>query len=420
MPIEQEHNSADDPVITLFHELCEAPADRWEAAIAARGLSAEQSDELLTLLKHEQSTDAVFPDELISSFPKLTAPDSMRIDEYRVIRRIGAGGMGIVYLAEDPGLSRHVAIKVLPSMFTSRPESVQRFRNEAQALGMLDHPAIVPVHRFARWNDTYYIASAYIEGETLADRIERQRELGQPDDRWISEAIETCRTIALALHYAHQQGVIHRDVKPSNILLGAESGAHLCDFGIARVATDASLTRTLEAPGTAAYMPPEQAGHLGSVADARSDVYALGAVLLECLTLKPPRPAPSQRPPEHEQQRRIETGDRARRAALGAICTRALAWDPASRHQSAGEFAAELDRVLAGLPISAGRLSPRRSARCARRRGTRFRSGAWSASGVASTAPSLIASEGGEGVSDATVHAHSAWPMQTRAMTTDR
>ena len=347
-----------DRVSALFHELCDLTPSQWPERIKAQHLDPDTEAELEALLGDQSRPCPLLDHSLHEAFPNLTAPESVTIDDYEIIRRLGSGGMGIVYLAEDPDLLRLVAIKVLPSIFTHRPKSVQRFRNEAQALARLDHPNIVPVHRFGRYDDTFYIASAYIEGETLADQINRRRDSGQVDHRWITCVLEISRSIALALHYSHQHGVIHRDVKPANVLMNDEGTAHLSDFGIAKTVSAPGLTQTQETPGTTGYMSPEQAGFIMEQTGPRSDVYSLGVVLKECLTLERPSALYPSQSNEANNPIRIRRIDRSKSAALNAICAKALEWEPERRYQSAGDFAKDLDRVIAGLPVEARRLSP--------------------------------------------------------------
>ncbi len=191
--------------------------------------------------------------------------------QYSLERELGRGGMGIVYLAREVSLERLVAIKVLPPVYASRPELRERFLREARTAARLSHPNIVPIFRVGEAGDCVYFAMAYVDGETVGQRL-RGRGPFPP-----AEAARILREAAWALAYAHAQGVVHRDVKPDNILLERSSGrALLTDFGIARLQETTSLTDEQAIMGTAHFMSPEQAS--GEPLDGRSDLYSLGIV----------------------------------------------------------------------------------------------------------------------------------------------
>lgn len=198
--------------------------------------------------------------------------------EYEITGELGRGGMGWVFLGRDRRLGRLAALKVLPPLDALRAASVERFRREAETAARLSHPNIVPIFGAGGDAATPYFAMAYIEGETLADRLAREGALP------VEDALRIAREVGGALSYAHRQGVVHRDVKPQNILLEREAGrALVADFGIARAAAEERMTMPGVAIGTPGYMAPEQAGGASDV-DARADVYALGAVLFEMVT----------------------------------------------------------------------------------------------------------------------------------------
>jgi hypothetical protein len=198
---------------------------------------------------------------------------------YRVLRLLGRGGMGAVYLAHEDGLDRDVAIKVLPPERASSPETRERFRREARTAARLTHPNVVPLHTFGEADGMLYYVMGYVRGESLAGRLQRAGRLLEP------EARRLLADVAGALDYAHQQGVVHRDIKPDNILLEEGSGRPLLtDFGIAKaVAGGESLTSTGSIIGTPSYMSPEQASGRGEV-DARSDLYSLGVMAYAMLS----------------------------------------------------------------------------------------------------------------------------------------
>ena len=197
--------------------------------------------------------------------------------QYDIERELGRGGMGVVYLAHDVKLDREVAIKVLPPLLAGASEVRERFLREARTAARLSHPNIVAIHRADEIDSRVFFVMGYIAGESLADRLRRVGVLSP------AEAMPIIRDVALALDYAHERGVVHRDVKPENILLDSASGrAMVTDFGIARVAEAAPLTMTGQVLGSVHYMSPEQVS--GDTLDGRSDLYSLGVVAFQALS----------------------------------------------------------------------------------------------------------------------------------------
>ncbi len=235
-------------------------------------------------------------------------------------RELGRGGMGIVYLARDLALDRPVAIKLLPSVLAGHPSLRERFLREARTAARLSHPNIVPIHQVEAQGDLAWFVMAYIDGETLAERVQRQGPLAP------EEALRILQEMAWALAYAHRNGVIHRDVKPGNILLERGSGRSLLsDFGIALVEA-ITPARGSEVIGTVRYMSPEQVA--GATIDGRSDLFALGAVATFALTGRTP-----------------SEGGAAGLSAprLAPIVLRCLALDPAERFPDGESLADALD-----------------------------------------------------------------------------
>ena len=202
-------------------------------------------------------------------------PETIIDGRYRVISRLGSGGMADVYLAEDQLLGRQLAVKLLHHHFAEDQEFVERFRREASSAAGLSHPNIVAIFDRGEWNGTYYIAMEYVAGRSLKTVV---REQGALDP---AAAIDIVTQILRAARFAHKRGVIHRDLKPHNVILDEEGRARVTDFGIAKAgASDMTLTGSIM--GTAQYLSPEQAQ--GHTVSGRSDLYAVGIILYELLT----------------------------------------------------------------------------------------------------------------------------------------
>ncbi|MEO1497994.1 MAG: protein kinase [Planctomycetota bacterium] len=390
------------------------PADELLAA------HPDLADELAECLEgveaiHQAVKTARAEEPAKQAAPSASHEAPQQIGDYAIRREIGRGGMGVVYEAEEGALRRRVALKVLPFAAVLDQKQIARFRNEAQAAAQLHHPHIVPVFSIGQDRGVHFYAMQHIEGRSVAQAIdELRREAGEATTLAdsLAETLSTTQPpeppptrpsrsgsprsgsagepttpslgpthrsgqffdavarlgadIADALHHAHEYGVVHRDVKPSNLLLDAAGKAWITDFGLARVQTELGVTATGDVVGTLRYMSPEQARGRADQVDGRTDVYGLGATLYELMTLQHAHRG------DNRQQvlDRIERNDpiRPRRINphvppdLESIVGRAMDKDPASRYPTAAAMAEDLRRFLAGLPTVARPPGPLRLA----------------------------------------------------------
>ena len=268
---------------------------------------------------------------------------------YRLLGPLGTGGMATVYLAEDESLGRKVAIKILADRYAEDEQFVERFRREARSAAGLNHPNIVQIYDRGQAEGTYYIAMEHLEGRSLKDIIGAEAPL-KPD-----RAIDITLQILQALRFAHAHGVVHRDIKPHNIILATDGRPKVTDFGIARAGAASQMTEVGSIIGTAQYLSPEQAR--GQPVQPQADLYSLGVVLYEMLTGHVPFEGDSavaiafkhvSEPPAPPSELNPLVPP-----ALEQVVMRALAKDPARRHASADEMAADLERVRRGLAPAA-------------------------------------------------------------------
>ncbi|HEX9044884.1 MAG TPA: protein kinase, partial [Candidatus Limnocylindrales bacterium] len=271
---------------------------------------------------------------------------------YRLIELLGQGGMATIYRGRDTQLGRDVAVKVLRPEYGRDKDFLARFQHEAQAVAQLNHPNVVSVHDIGEDPAGPFIVMEYVEGEDLASLLRRNGPLGA------RQAARIAAEVAHALDAAHAQGIVHRDVKPGNVLIATDGRVKVTDFGIARAATDAQLTLPGTTMGSVHYLAPEQVRGLG--ATQASDVYALGIVLYEMLV--------GHRPWEADTAAAVAMGrlggpvpgpsDQVAVAPdLDAIVRRALAKDPADRFPSAGAMAAALEAFIATTGIRGSSVS---------------------------------------------------------------
>jgi serine/threonine protein kinase len=339
----------------VFHQALETdPPGRPELLERLCGTDSELRREVESLLSSLDAAPPVLEStvrQVAESYLNQRSPASApapvaegdRVDHYIIRAKLGAGGMGEVYLAEDSRLKRKVALKMLPAHLIRDPLALRRFEQEAQVLSGLNQPNLLTVFEFCHFENRHFLVTEFIEGETLRQILDRG---ALPR----AQALDIAIQIASALQAAHASGVIHRDIKPENVIVRPDGWVKLLDFGIAKLAEPqpGSLSGNYTVPGailgTPRYMSPEQAR--GAVVDARTDLFSLGAVLYEMLTGKPPFSGethseliaglllnnPALLPPGTPK-------------ALQAILNRALAKDPAQRFQTAADLLLSLKQV---------------------------------------------------------------------------
>lgn len=360
---------------------------------------------------HEQS-----PSSAAARVEAAAISQSATLGDFRIVREIGCGGMGVVYEGEQISMDRRVALKVLPFAALLDPKHLQRFKNEARAAGSLDHPNIVGVYSVGCERGVHYYAMQYVEGQTLAQVIHQLHHSSTQDapddtsdtptpepaaasaetDRLPQAVISTegsthstefFRSVARlgiqaaeALEHAHEMGVIHRDIKPSNLMVDARGHLWITDFGLAMTRSETNLTMTGDVLGTLRYMSPEQVAGKSRVLDHHTDVYSLGVTLYELLTLRPAFPdndrqklmrqVAEEDPPSPRQLNRAIPKD------LETIVLKAAAKEPKARYDTAQELADDLRRFTEDKPVQARRPS---LAERAMRWSRRHRSVVWSA-----------------------------------------
>lgn len=295
------------------------------------------------------------------------------IGPYRILRELGRGGMGVVYLAHDPALDRDVSLKVAPPLVCLDDRATERFLREARALARLSHPGIVGVHDIGQHAGAPFYVMEYVAGESLAAALQRLRSRGLPaaqldgghlwhgregvDRRsYVAAVAQFAIDVADALAHAHAHGMVHRDVKPGNLMLGPDGRATVLDFGLVRLAAAPTVTASHGLLGTPAYCAPEQLR--GEPIDGRADVWSLGVVLFECLTFRTPFAGRTAEQLAHDiLLREPRIGGRIERGIprdLAAICMKALEKEPARRYRTMGDLGADLRAFLDHRPVRAG------------------------------------------------------------------
>ena len=271
---------------------------------------------------------------------------------FELLDEVARGGMGVVYRARQASLNRTVALKMILAGQFASPADVQRFRTEAEAAANLQHPNIVTIHEVGEHEGRHYFSMDYVAGKNLGALLKEQGPL--PATR----AAELAKTLAEAVHYAHQRGTLHRDLKPQNILMDPEGRPRITDFGLAkRLQAADTLTATGAVMGSPSYMSPEQAQGRNDLVGPASDVYSLGAVLYEMLTGRPPflgdSPMATMHKVVNDEPPRLRSGAAATPTDLETICLKCLEKNPSRRYPTARALAEDLARFLAGDPVQA-------------------------------------------------------------------
>ena len=356
-------------VAALFHEARQRRgSDRAAFLDGACGADSGLRAEVAALLDADTEAGGFLADAgpgvaslLLDDIPP-GMPAGAMVGPYRVVRALGRGGMGVVYLADDTRLARPVTLKVLHPQDTADGTRRERLRLEARAAAALVHPNVAAVHALEEIEGQLFIVSEYVPGRTARERLDARGPL--PAD----EAVDVARQVARGLDAAHRQGIIHRDLKPENILIGDNGAVRILDFGIARtIAVEPGrprLTATGVMVGTPGYMAPEQLD--GAAGDVRSDLFALGTVLYELVS----GANPFQGKTASSTAARIMTVDPVPLSslnpifppALDAIVARCVKKDPAERYGSAADVAGELDALARAIASGTAEPAPRQDA----------------------------------------------------------
>jgi serine/threonine-protein kinase len=293
------------------------------------------------------------PDETVAGVGDPGGPASMEFGDYELLEQIGRGGQGVVFRARQKSLNRTIALKVINLGQWASKAHLKRFRLEAEAAAKLEHPGIVPIHEVGERDGSCYFSMKFVEGGQL-DEVARREPIP------IRRAVELIAKVARTVHYAHEHGILHRDIKPGNILLDKKGEPHLTDFGLARlVETESTVTRTLEVLGTPSYMAPEQAVGNNATISSVTDVYGLGAVLYQLLTGQPPFAGGT----TYETIKLLLDSEPRRPRLLNpkidrdlsTICLKCLEKQSQRRYSSALALTEDLERWLKHEPVQARR-----------------------------------------------------------------
>jgi Predicted ATPase len=352
-----------EKVTDLFHEALRMGSDERAAFLDKKcGANLDLRNEVETLLMSAGEATSFLEEPLIPGFadaPQWHLENGRRISHYKIVEPIGSGGMGEVYLADDERLGRQVALKVLPEYMLEDPSRLQRFEREASAVSALNHPNILTIYDFEREDDIHFFASEFVKGVTLREKLDEGR-------LSVTETLEIAIQIASALQAAHDAGVVHRDVKPENVMIREDGYVKVVDFGLAKLSekvmagqAEKTLLQRFSIPGmimgTANYMSPEQAR--GARVDGRSDIFSLGIVIYEMLAGRQPFCGDTTTDILADiiqfDPRPISQFNSDVPAALENIVGKALRKNAADRFQSIRDLHDELKRVLKRIEFGA-------------------------------------------------------------------
>jgi serine/threonine protein kinase/tetratricopeptide (TPR) repeat protein len=353
--VQEGERTDDPPVMSSVLRVCrkcgaqifaDAPEGLCTACLFETGLAGDDSD---SVGENVESTDA----SAAAHVKKGPRPTKTRADfgDYELLEEIGRGGQGVVYRARQKSLNRTVAVKVIGLGHWATEAHLKRFRREAEAAASLEHPCIVPIYEVGERDGSCYFSMKFVEGGQL-DEVVRREPMA------LRRAAELIVKVARTVHFAHEHHILHRDIKPGNILLDRKGEPHLTDFGLARlVETESTVTRTLEVLGTPSYMAPEQAVANNAQLTSATDVYGLGAVFYQLLTGHPPFAGGTTYETiklllETEPRQPRQLNPRTDRD-LSTICLKCLEKDPKRRYSSALALAEDLEHWLKHEPIQA-------------------------------------------------------------------
>jgi serine/threonine protein kinase/Tfp pilus assembly protein PilF len=334
----------------LFHSALERAPDERAAFLDHACADPAMRKEVEALLRSDGAQDdsvETLPGKVAASWLTQDQTEKLigqTIGRYQILRSLGAGGMGQVYLAEDPSLGRKVALKLLPAQLMQDQNRLRRLEQEARNASALNHPNIITIHEIGQWNDTHFIVTEFIDGKTLRERMQTGP-IPTPD------VVEVGIQVAGALAAAHAASIVHRDIKPANIMVRDDGYVKVLDFGLAKLTAKTSplLDRTDpgHVMGTVGYMSPEQA--LGKSLDSRTDIFSLGVVLYEMVTGIRPFDGDSDAAVYDAILHKAPSRNEKLSNELDGVIRHALEKEPAARYQTASELREDLKRIEAGI-----------------------------------------------------------------------